>query len=33
MDKAFRADGNPTLETLAQVTKALGYRLSIAHRN
>ena len=33
MYKAFRADGNPTLETLAEVTKALGYRLSIAHRD
>ncbi len=32
MYKAFRADGNPTLETLAEVTKALGYRLSITQR-
>ena len=32
MYKAFAADGNPTLETLAEVTKALGYRLSIAPR-
>jgi len=32
MYKAFCAEGNPTLETLAQVTKALGYRLSIAPR-
>jgi probable addiction module antidote protein len=30
MYKAFSADGNPTLETLAGVTKALGYRLMIA---
>jgi probable addiction module antidote protein len=30
MYKAFSADGNPTLETLAEVTRALGYRLSIA---
>lgn len=29
MDKAFRPHGNPTLETLANVTKALGYRLTI----
>ena len=27
---ALSADGNPTLETLAGVTKALGYRLMIA---
>jgi probable addiction module antidote protein len=33
MYKAFCADGNPTLETLAEVTKALGYRLSIAPRD
>jgi probable addiction module antidote protein len=33
MYKAFRTEGNPTLETLAEVTKALGYRLSIAHRD
>jgi probable addiction module antidote protein len=32
MYKAFGADGNPTLATLAEVTKALGYRLSIAPR-
>ena len=32
MYKAFRPDGNPTLEALAEVTKALGYRLSIAPR-
>ncbi|MGD0562815.1 MAG: addiction module antidote protein [Roseiarcus sp.] len=30
MYKAFSAEGNPTLETLAGVTKALGYRLKIA---
>ena len=30
MYKAFCANGNPTLETLAEVTKALGYRLSVA---
>jgi probable addiction module antidote protein len=28
--KAFSAAGDPTLETLAGVTKALGYRLKIA---
>ena len=33
MYKAFRAEGNPTLETLAEVTKALGYKLSIARRD
>jgi probable addiction module antidote protein len=33
MYKAFCAAGNPTLETLTEVTKALGYRLSIAHRD
>ncbi len=27
--KAFRAGGNPTLETLAKATKALGLRLSV----
>lgn len=27
--KAFSSDGNPTLSTLAAVTKALGYHLSI----
>jgi probable addiction module antidote protein len=32
MYKAFGANGNPTLETLAEVTKALGYRLTIAPR-
>lgn len=32
MYKAFRPDGNPTLETLAAVARALGYRLSIARR-
>jgi probable addiction module antidote protein len=32
MYKAFRSDGNPTLETLSAVAKALGYRLSIARR-
>ena len=30
MYKAFCPHGNPTLETLASVTKALGYRLTIA---
>ena len=30
MYKAFSAEGNPTLETLAGVTKALGCRLKIA---
>ncbi len=28
--KAFGKDGNPTLDTLMKVTKALGVRLSIA---
>jgi probable addiction module antidote protein len=32
MYKAFRVEGNPTLETLVEVTKVLGYRLSITHR-
>lgn len=27
--KAFRPGGNPTLETLAKATKALGLRLSV----
>ena len=27
--KAFRREGNPTLETLTSVAKALGYRLAI----
>lgn len=30
MYKAFRPEGNPTLVTLASVTKALGFRLAVA---
>ena len=29
MDKAFQPDGNPTLQTLTNVMKALGMRLSV----
>jgi probable addiction module antidote protein len=29
MYKALRAGGNPTLETLSKIAKALGYRLTI----
>jgi probable addiction module antidote protein len=29
MYKAFRRDGNPTLETLARVLRALGLKLSV----
>ncbi|MFO1027458.1 MAG: addiction module antidote protein [Acetobacteraceae bacterium] len=29
MYKAFRPDGNPTLETLTGVMKALGFRLTV----
>jgi probable addiction module antidote protein len=29
MYKAFRPEGNPTLETLARVMKALGLKLTV----
>ena len=29
MYKAFRTEGNPTLETVAGVTRALGFKLTI----
>lgn len=29
MDKAFRPEGNPTLDTLARVVRALGLKLAV----